>query len=857
MKKRVISLLLCLIMALSLIPTVAFAAEVDVDTEEPIPEAQTAVQEPVVEEPQVQEQTDAVNEAAVQGFGTPFYPDPNPDCPDWHRHSGLCCLGWNYAIISEKTGYQQTGYKIDPAYGADNLSQYVHVKIVNSNTEITLNAGTPIQVEDYPNTAKVVISVDSGYYVAYAILCCCDGDGYNCQTAKNHGVFGQQGSADGSAVEMTIGDLRTNRHTGRGAPYYLMIMLKTRPQPVYVGYDMGSLSGFTGNVVTHSTVANATWVNDTTDILSYNTQSPSHSIFDISDEAKTYAANKGYTFSGWQLTYYNEYRNGTFSEQNTNYASSTVTIDSTPITLFTHAKMVAQWTKTSTTSITVKKSWDNKTDDYFEAPTSSITVKLLANGVDANSTVELNADNSWTGTFSALPITDTNSNKIVYTVEEVNVPSGYVKNDVSGDATNGYTIKNTAQWADTTVENKATLTIKKVGNEGKEYIPLSGAEFTLKNTASGSTAVTGKTNENGIVEFKDLTTGTYTLTETKAPNNYKLGNVSEWTVTVTDTKTVSDTLSDNKFQKVITYTIDSVKAGDTALTSQNGVYIISNDKIGMKSISVTKMWNDNNNLLKLRPASVTVNVMNGTTVAASVALNDKNSWKYTFTNLPETDGQGNSINYTVQEVPVTGYTSAVTYDSTKGYTITNTLRTVTVAIEKTVKVTGNTAPGSVVFTFGAKYKNAAGNWVELTCANNTIATNGAGTYTRNDMTIALPANIPNNGLEIVIYEKNDGRANWTYSTKQHTLLIPADVPSINSTSATLPSVPVYSFTNEYKYTYTPPTRPSNPIRRQPTTTTKPVESVKTGDMGIALYAVTSLLSLSGTALVIKKRKDEK
>lgn len=38
---------------------------------------------------------------------------------------------------------------------------------------------------------------------------------------------------------------------------------------------------------------------------------------------------------------------------------------------------------------------------------------------------------------------------------------------------------------------------------------------------------------------------------------------------------------------------------------------------------------------------------------------------------------------------------------------------------------------------------------------------------------------------------------------------------------------------------------------------KPIQSVKTGDMGIAMYAMTSLLSLGGAALVIKKRKEEK
>ena len=42
----------------------------------------------------------------------------------------------------------------------------------------------------------------------------------------------------------------------------------------------------------------------------------------------------------------------------------------------------------------------------------------------------------------------------------------------------------------------------------------------------------------------------------------------------------------------------------------------------------------------------------------------------------------------------------------------------------------------------------------------------------------------------------------------------------------------------------------------PSTPSTPVTSVKTGDMGIALYAMTSLLSLSGAVAIVKKRKED-
>lgn len=253
---------------------------------------------------------------------------------------------------------------------------------------------------------------------------------------------------------------------------------------------------------------------------------------------------------------------------------------------------------------------------------------------------------------------------------------------------------------------------------------------------------------------------------------------------------------------------------------------------------------------------------------AGYKLSGKSEWTFTVVKSSSTKTVDNKIvNVHDYKITKVGEETIAAEDqvTTHLFEIANTkIPTVAVAIQKVVKVTGNTAPGSVVFTFGAKYQDANKNWVELACANNTITTNGVGTYTRNDMTITLPDTIPAGGLEIVIYEKNDGRANWTYSKDTYKLHVLAAgtieaVPATNSTSATLPSVPVYSFENTYSYTYTPPARPSDPIRRQPTTTTttKPVKSVKTGDMGIALYAVTSLLSLSGTALLIKKRKDEK
>lgn len=190
--------------------------------------------------------------------------------------------------------------------------------------------------------------------------------------------------------------------------------------------------------------------------------------------------------------------------------------------------------------------------------------------------------------------------------------------------------------------------------------------------------------------------------------------------------------------------------------------------------------------------------------------------------------------------------------------------TAKITITKNVNVTGNTQPTTMpTFQFVAKVDGTKVGELSLTPTKGTD-----GKYTASGvMDITIPATLFVKDTVDVKISEVDGKLNyWTYDKNVKSLQIAKNGTIHNpvivkSAAEVVPTDPIasFTFTNEYKYTYTPPTRPSDPIRRQPTTTTttKPVQSVKTGDMGIALYAVTSLLSLSGTALLIKKRKDEK
>lgn len=193
--------------------------------------------------------------------------------------------------------------------------------------------------------------------------------------------------------------------------------------------------------------------------------------------------------------------------------------------------------------------------------------------------------------------------------------------------------------------------------------------------------------------------------------------------------------------------------------------------------------------------------------------------------------------------------------------------TANIYIDKRIDVsTGSRQPDPTTFTFKAYYVGKDGKEMPIPYGEFSIRYNGTGSSITGDWTLNIPRNIfdanNNENITVFIKEVNSNVPGWTYSNVVYTLHIDSAghvrVPSVdNKEWISHNQENRLMFANTY--TYTPPARPSDPIRRQPTTTTttKPVQSVKTGDMGIALYAVTSLLSLSGTALLIKKRKDEK
>ena len=88
-------------------------------------------------------------------------------------------------------------------------------------------------------------------------------------------------------------------------------------------------------------------------------------------------------------------------------------------------------------------------------------------------------------------------------------------------------------------------------------------------------------------------------------------------------------------------------------------------------VTVSKVWDDNNNQDGIRPASVTVQLYaNGEPEGQPVTLG-ADGWTHTWTGLTEKKN-GTAIKYTVKETAVDGYTGVVTGDAKTGFTITNT-----------------------------------------------------------------------------------------------------------------------------------------------------------------------------------------
>ena len=138
-----------------------------------------------------------------------------------------------------------------------------------------------------------------------------------------------------------------------------------------------------------------------------------------------------------------------------------------------------------------------------------------------------------------------------------------------------------------------------------------------------------------------------------------------------------------------------------------GGFTVTNTSTAKVSVPVEKKW--------VGPAAkkATVRLLaDGEDAGQSIELNESNGWKGSFKGLPKYSESGSEVRYTVAEVPVEGYSSKVTGDAERGFTVTNTVKTGELDVSKAVAAReGLAVDADKTFEFVVEATDAAGRKV--------------------------------------------------------------------------------------------------------------------------------------------------
>jgi len=373
-----------------------------------------------------------------------------------------------------------------------------------------------------------------------------------------------------------------------------------------------------------------------------------------------------------------------------------------------------------TTEVTVKKVWDDAKNQDGLRPTT-ITVHLLANGEKVQTSTVSGEGETWSHTFSILPVYK-NGQKIIYTVTEDTVANYTATFD-------GTTITNTYK------PGKTSLTVTKKWDDANNQDGIRPASITVRLYKDGAptdqTLELSEANQwYGTFENLDVNAAgkalNYTVKEENVPEGYTLSiddkdpahlvltnkhepNVTQVQVTkkwdddnnqdglrpkeirvqlyAGDQKLGKEVVlsADNKwthtFEKLaekangqdIHYSVKEVDVPEgytvTEESKEKGDVVLTNTHTpSTVDIPVTKIWVDNDNQDGLRPAKITVKLLANGGEVARKDITSETDWKETFTGFPKFK-DGKQIVYTLQEEKVENYSPSIDQES---YTITNT-----------------------------------------------------------------------------------------------------------------------------------------------------------------------------------------
>ncbi len=322
--------------------------------------------------------------------------------------------------------------------------------------------------------------------------------------------------------------------------------------------------------------------------------------------------------------------------------------------------------------ITGTKTWQDDDNRDGVRPTS-ITVNLLANGEPAldesgnpiSTTVEPDADGSWNYTFPDLDKC-AGGKEIEYSIAE-EVPDGYT----AAYTYSGYDVTNNHTPELINGDGKLDVIMHWDDESNQDGLRPKRTTITLMVNGVPDETITLVLSDDNVDEYGNWI-GTFT-------DLYKYEEGEEIAYNV-----------EEGVMNGYTYTAELVFDEDTG---RYYVEITNTHAAVTSDITVTKVWDDNDDQDGIRPDSVIVNLFSNGSAVKSVTLTpgkegvvvsaDGNEWSYTFTNMP-VDMNGEAILYTLDEVDVGSYAHEIETTKVEGnekdgvtyteyaFTVTNT-----------------------------------------------------------------------------------------------------------------------------------------------------------------------------------------
>ena len=317
---------------------------------------------------------------------------------------------------------------------------------------------------------------------------------------------------------------------------------------------------------------------------------------------------------------------------------------------------------TATTSVSVHKEWKDFAGNPQSGVHPAVTAQLYRTvagqaSAMAGYTATLDETHGWAASWDNLPAKDAGRD-VEYSVQEADVPAGYTSGVTkAADGTYSFTLTNTA-------EKRTSVSVAKVwadgGNADNMRPDSVTAQLYLVDAQGNQVAVPGKS-----VELSEANNWAFTwddLAVSDADGNEVSYTVQEANVPEVYTAAVSGGMVEGAYSFTLTNTHE-LKTVD---------------------INVSKVWNDQDDVDGLRPASVTAQLCyvnaDGQTVpvegAEDKVLDESSGWAAGWTGLTA-NADGKAVKYTVREAEVSeGYTSAVSGidngDGTYSFTMINT-----------------------------------------------------------------------------------------------------------------------------------------------------------------------------------------